>query len=410
MSERIYEQKLAKTNQDHRSSRYPYTGYRAPEMSLCFIRGLGKGGNGTVYLAQECPMKVTNLSPKLYAVKILEKDIHRISRIEKEIKHHDQVACHPNILPLYAACENKTSVFLFCEYIRGGDFAHFLAQYVGYATSRDDSSIKSLFPQILDGVAHMHKLGIYHGDLKPENILCRGENRHVRLLLADFGISTDRQRINHQSGFMRGTRHYLPPECFMFGGYVLPHAIDVWSFGIILYMVCLRSIPWDHASPRSDPCFYSFATDSRRFWSSLPLSCSAKALFKIIWQPNPDRRIDIYAFRGMLQDTMSEFTTHYPKWIARQDSCFQSIFIQVLLWRTAVNTKWRSWWDLQRRGYPKSLRTNRHNNSGQHKNQSRTRQRRIAILSHLFFKSMFLTWSMRSTKLEQNFCSYSTKF
>lgn len=210
MSERIYEQKPVIANRAHRSSRYPYAGYKASEMSMCFIRGLGKGGNGTVYLAQECPVKVTDLPPKLYAVKVLEKDMHQISRIEKEIKHHYQVACHPNILPLYAACETKTSVFVFFEYIKDGDFAHFLLQY-GYVVSRDDAFIKSLFLQLLDGVAHMHKLGVYHGDLKPENILCRRENGRVRLLLADFGISTDEQRIDHQNGYMRGTRHYLPP-------------------------------------------------------------------------------------------------------------------------------------------------------------------------------------------------------
>jgi len=43
-----------------------------------------------------------------------------------------------------------------------------------------------LFHQLIDGIEHIHKIGVMHRDLKPENILL---DYKMNLRIVDFGLS-----------------------------------------------------------------------------------------------------------------------------------------------------------------------------------------------------------------------------
>lgn len=55
-------------------------------------------------------------------------------------------------------------------------------------TNRQHIDVFSVFMGILNGVSHMHSLGVFHMDLKPENVLI-GENNVPKL--CDFGFVTN---------------------------------------------------------------------------------------------------------------------------------------------------------------------------------------------------------------------------
>ncbi|XP_035739609.1 eIF-2-alpha kinase GCN2-like isoform X1 [Vespa mandarinia] len=95
---------------------------------------------------------------------------------------------------------------------------------------RDDSTsqqtITTIFTQILQGVDHIHSLGMVHHDIKPSNIFITA---HFQIQLGDFGLACPLQRKDHDSVF--GTHMYAAPE--QLKGKCNPKS-DIYSIGIVL--------------------------------------------------------------------------------------------------------------------------------------------------------------------------------
>lgn len=85
----------------------------------------------------------------------------------------------------------------------------------------------------------MHKQGVMHRDLKPENILV--DSNSDTLKIGDFGAATP---FNGESKFSElvGTPYYVAPEVIN-GSYNCK--CDVWSCGIILYVLLCGSPPFN---------------------------------------------------------------------------------------------------------------------------------------------------------------------
>jgi len=106
-------------------------------------------------------------------------------------------------------------------------------------------SLLDLFGQVLDGVCHLHGLGITHGDIKPQNILVSGDIAK----LTDFGSSLTTQDIYLRTRENGGTVFYSPPE--LAGLTVrkkdpsLAVAHDIYSLGVLLYQLLTGRLPHD---------------------------------------------------------------------------------------------------------------------------------------------------------------------
>jgi serine/threonine protein kinase len=172
--------------------------------------------------------------------------------------------------------------------VRGADL-----QYVG-----DDELIRSVFLQLLDGIAHIHSLGIAHRDIKPENIVCSDDGLRVRI--CDFGLATSESQ---SSEFGCGSTFYIAPECL---GESYPartsyptKAGDVWSLGIILVnLVCGRN-PWRIASP-SDDSFSAFCKDTTFLRRILPISSECLEVLEGIFATDPAKRVSLGVLRKQI--------------------------------------------------------------------------------------------------------------
>ena len=92
---------------------------------------------------------------------------------------------------------------------------------------------------ILLGLQYLHKRAIVHRDIKPENILLELDNEKeniVTLKLVDFGLSVILQPGNTLNDAC-GTPAFVAPEIIKRVGY--NHAIDMWSLGIITFLLYL---------------------------------------------------------------------------------------------------------------------------------------------------------------------------
>jgi len=88
--------------------------------------------------------------------------------------------------------------------------------------------------QILDAIQYVHNHGIAHRDLKPENLLLASEEGQPDFIkIADFGLSKDFGTEQLQTSC--GTPDYVAPE--VLGGEVYDSAVDIWSIGVITYVL-----------------------------------------------------------------------------------------------------------------------------------------------------------------------------
>jgi eukaryotic-like serine/threonine-protein kinase len=116
----------------------------------------------------------------------------------------------------------------------------------GFVASYD--RLLAVFQQVLEGCAHLHRIGMSHGDIKPQNILVSAE----RVKLMDFGSSVLPEDMYARTRENGGTILYSAPEIV---GATLStrdnssrFMCDVYSLGVLLYHLVTARLPHDTLS------------------------------------------------------------------------------------------------------------------------------------------------------------------
>jgi serine/threonine protein kinase len=152
----------------------------------------------------------------------------------------------PYVVNLWASFHDTHCVYLVLECCMGGD----LEQLIERRTMQDLSKWERIAAfyghEIWRAIEWLHqKQKVLHGDLKPSNILltCQG-----RIRLADFGsaIELDQGFRDSYKGPYLGTSAFASPEIIRAVPIdVLTPAIDIWSFGCVLYALWMGNSPFD---------------------------------------------------------------------------------------------------------------------------------------------------------------------
>jgi len=186
---------------------------------------LGRGGMSIVREG------IDKKSGQRWAVKDIDKSIvddltvlHREIDIMKRLQHK-------NVLQLREVFDSPDKIQLVTELVSGGELFEKIVE-VGNYTEPDAANIVR---QVVDGVAYLHKNGVAHRDLKPENLLVGGGNED-EIKIADFGLSKafgsgPESRLETSCG----TPDYVAPEVLR--GEVYDHSVDLWSVGVITYIL-----------------------------------------------------------------------------------------------------------------------------------------------------------------------------
>lgn len=97
--------------------------------------------------------------------------------------------------------------------------------------------------QIASALDYCHRNSIVHRDLKIENILI---DKTGDIKIIDFGLSNLFSPRSHLKTFC-GSLYFAAPELLQAKQYTGPE-VDVWSFGIVLYVLVCGKVPFDDQS------------------------------------------------------------------------------------------------------------------------------------------------------------------
>ncbi|EPQ65195.1 Bgt-529 [Blumeria graminis f. sp. tritici] len=244
------------------------------------IRTLGEGSFGKVKLATH---RVTNQQVALKIIarkKLISRDM--AGRVEREIEYL-QLLRHPHIIKLYTVIKTPLEIIMVLEYA-GDELFDYIVQH---GKMKEDEA-RRFFQQIICAVEYCHRHKIVHRDLKPENLLL-DENLNVKI--ADFGLSN----IMTDGNFLKtscGSPNYAAPEVINGKLYAGPE-VDVWSCGVILYVLLVGRLPFD------DEHIPSLFAKIAKGHYAVPnyMSSGAAALIKKMLAVNPVHRATIEEIR-----------------------------------------------------------------------------------------------------------------
>lgn len=216
------------------------------------------------------------------AMKVLDKatilNNRMLQQIKKEISIM-KIVRHPNIIRLNEVLAGQTKIYIIMELITGGE----LFDKIARQGKLRENEARKYFQQLIDAINYCHSKGVYHRDLKPENLLLDSRGN---LKVSDFGLSS-----LSQNGFLHttcGTPNYVAPEVLSDGGYD-GSAADVWSCGVILYVLMAGYLPFEEIDL---PTLYDKIT-AAHFSCPDWFSQGAKSLIQRILDPNPKTRMTI---------------------------------------------------------------------------------------------------------------------
>lgn len=177
---------------------------------------------------------------------------------QRELKIHSHLS-HPNIVDNIDTAETNTEFMELLEFVpRANYFSHKLElNNTPYMTRRDGGiqKLKSFCFDILQGLKFLHSIGVIHMDIKPANLLLSTKvsgDEYSIVKICDFGLSKEVEDDGKVMIKLRcGTEPYIAPE--VQPGNRVGYAVDMWSFGIFLYVLTVGYSPitlkWKHGNP-----------------------------------------------------------------------------------------------------------------------------------------------------------------
>ena len=274
------------------------------------LRLLGKGGMGTVWVAENLRVK------RQVAIKVLlrsaaEAASDALLRFEREAQAAGQIGSDHIVEVLDLGTTPEGDRFMVMEYLEGDTLKQRMRR--GRFDSRKTAAV---FCQLLEGLTAAHAAGIVHRDIKPDNIFLQKEKAGHRdwVKILDFGISKFSQLSGDEgqvtrAGMVMGTPFYMSPEQAR-----TAHAVDarsdLYSVAVMLFETLTGQVPFSGTT-------------------------FAELLFKIAFEPQPhpktvmptlDDEICAIVLRGMERDpaarfqTAGEFATALEAWAARRDA------------------------------------------------------------------------------------------
>lgn len=207
------------------------------------IQKLGEGGMGQVWLAEQTAPVKRQVALKLIRGTLFDSAaLHRFQSERQSLAIMD----HPAIAKVFdAGTTADGQPYFVMEYVRGLPITEYCDQ-----KKLEISERLELFVNVCEGVQHAHQKAIIHRDLKPANILVVDVDSKPQPKIIDFGLA---KGITPDvlgdsdltlAGSFLGTPGYMSPEQVEASTQDVDTRTDVYSLGVVLYVLLTGSLPF----------------------------------------------------------------------------------------------------------------------------------------------------------------------
>ncbi|KAF1994584.1 serine/threonine protein kinase-like protein Kin1 [Amniculicola lignicola CBS 123094] len=208
---------------------------------------IGAGSMGKVKLAKNAA------TGEQVAVKIVPRhstDQHHSQADRERADHSKEVRTareaaivsllsHPYICGMRDVVRTNYHWYMLFEYVNGGQMLDYIISH----GRLKEKQARKFARQIASALDYCHRNSIVHRDLKIENILI---SKTGDIKIIDFGLSNLFSPRNQLKTFC-GSLYFAAPELLQAKQYTGPE-VDVWSFGIVLYVLVCGKVPFDDQS------------------------------------------------------------------------------------------------------------------------------------------------------------------
>ncbi|XP_052240653.1 hormonally up-regulated neu tumor-associated kinase homolog A-like isoform X2 [Dreissena polymorpha] len=241
-------------------------------------RILGEGSFSKVRLGK----RISNgekVAIKIIPKKTMMKQNEARCRFLRETKTL-RLITHKNIVRLYEMMETSSNYYLVMSLQQGECFKDYLRR----RKCLSETEARPMVYQLGEAVSYLHAISVVHRDLKPENVIVSDKT----VTIIDFGLSA----CARHGDVMRtqcGSPAYAAPEVFV--GEPYTSSVDVWSLGVMMYLMLTGSHPFSHAHFKSYTQLYAVILKGYTLpqWISLSKECSD--LLSQMLQLEPAKRI-----------------------------------------------------------------------------------------------------------------------
>lgn len=199
-----------------------------------------------IYKAMRAPSKPAR------AIKILHPHLAGNAGAVSAFRNEYEIAAalrHPGLLRYHVLGMHEGSPYIVMDFFPSITMN---AMIRDPQTHRLHKRIRAVLVQSAEAIGFLHTNGILHRDIKPDNILV-GDDDTIRII--DFSIATflngkgslvGRLMKSVRKGKVAGTPSYMAPE--QIRGETLTPATDVYAFGVTLYEMATRRVPFTGSS------------------------------------------------------------------------------------------------------------------------------------------------------------------
>jgi serine/threonine protein kinase len=212
---------------------------------------LGVGGMGEIFKVRHIHLN------ELRVIKIMRPNVaaddQGMQRFLQEARTSTMIK-HKNLAMLYDFAQlDDGSYYMVWEFIDGTNIQKWISQN-GPVPPRLAVEISM---QALNGLEHVHSMGLIHRDISPENIMLSQDRQgKLAVKVIDFGIAKQLGEGESgqgltQTGMFLGKLKYASPEQagFLKEGEQLDPRSDLYSFGIVMYEMLAGKAPFQATNP-----------------------------------------------------------------------------------------------------------------------------------------------------------------